>query len=535
MARIFNPGHRPNQPLYPDDLVYTTVQKVSDFLQLPLPDAVALSANSSINTGVISIPINGAEFRRWGFTTGDTVLVYSDSNSIGQEYALTGTSAAGSGNVNLLATAVGSESYTTADTSYVQHLSGITASKERGIQKSQVETLIKQKQDYIDKICRMSWRPQIAVDEYQNFTTFKPYRRRYYTDYVGAVYLNNRSVQQILRLSVWQGDYYRELASSRIKVQLTNAESLTASEKIFLCPGANGVATLSQGATATTWDKTFGAKTVANNIANLINKDTATNRGVIQIGSLTEGVNDSGTAVALNINDEFLATANSDQGDGMLVISSMRSTEDGATATIATTNNNPCFIYSKGTHAVSTVSSIAGSNFTIANNAETFTPTHGLMYIINDSGTDHVALCTRSGSTFTIVTDLTSTFASNLSGATVNQQRMATDVSDEERQKDWWSMEDNGAIMFNNEYPFFENHSLKISYVFGERYVDKVIENVCTKLVAMDILLTDDYSVMFPEGTSGMDLSTKIQRMDEEVKRLLIPFQESIIVAGMGG
>ena len=89
--------------------------------------------------------------------------------------------------------------------------------------------------------------------------------------------------------------------------------------------------------------------------------------------------------------------------------------------------------------------------------------------------------------------------------------------------------------MFNNEYPFFENHSLKISYVFGERYVDKVIENVCTKLVAMDILLTDDYSVMFPEGTSGMDLSTKIQRMDEEVKRLLIPFQESIIVAGMGG
>jgi hypothetical protein len=154
---------------------------------------------------------------------------------------------------------------------------------------------------------------------------------------------------------------------------------------------------------------------------------------------------------------------------------------------------------------------------------------------LNDSGADHVALCSRSGSTFTIITDLTSTFASNVTGATVNQQRMATDVSDEERQKDWWSMEDNGAIMFNNEYPFFENHSLKISYVFGERYVDKVIENVCTKLVAMDILLTDDYSVMFPEGTQNMDISTKIQRMDEEVKRLLIPFQESIIVAGMGG
>ena len=36
-------------------------------------------------------------------------------------------------------------------------------------------------------------------------------------------------------------------------------------------------------------------------------------------------------------------------------------------------------------------------------------------------------------------------------------------------------------------------------------------------------------------GTQGIDLSTKIQKMEEEVKRLLIPYQESIIVAGMGG
>ena len=83
-----------------------------------------------------------------------------------------------------------------------------------------IQENIESQQDYIDKICRMAWRPQIVVDEYQNFTTFKPYRRRYYTDYVGAVYLHNRSVQQLLRLSVWQGDYYRELASCRIKMQV---------------------------------------------------------------------------------------------------------------------------------------------------------------------------------------------------------------------------------------------------------------------------------------------------------------------------
>jgi len=534
MARIFNPGHRPNQPLYPDDLVYTTVQKVSDFLQLPLPDPVALSANSSIDGSTLKLPITGAEFRRWGYTTGDKILAYSNSNSVGTEYTITGTSSAGSGNVNLLVAKVGAESFTTADASYIQHLSGITASKERGIQRLQVERLIKEKQDYIDKICRMAWRPQIVVDEYQNFTTFKPYRRRYYTDYVGAVYLHNRSVQQLLRLSVWQGDYYRELASCRIKMQVTKAESISATEKVFLCPGANGVATLSRGTTSTTWDGTFGAKTIANNIANLINKDTATNRGVIQLGSLTEGVDEDGTAVALNLNDEFLATANSDQGDGMLVISSMRSTEDGADSTIATTNNDVSFVFSKGSTPSSTVASVSSPAFTVADGS-LFTAKHGLVYILNPSGEDHVALCSRSGNVFTVVTDLTSTFLANVSGATVYQQRMATDVSDEERQKDFWVMEDNGAIMFNNQYPFFENHSLKISYIYGERYVDKVIENCCTKLVAIDILLSDDYSVMFPEGTQGIDLSTKIQKMEEEVKRLLIPYQESIIVAGMGG
>ena len=51
----------------------------------------------------------------------------------------------------------------------------------------------------------------------------------------------------------------------------------------------------------------------------------------------------------------------------------------------------------------------------------------------------------------------------------------------------------------------------------------------------MDILLTDDYTVLFPAGTKNIDLNAKVQKLDEEVKRMLIPYQETIIVAGMGG
>ena len=89
--------------------------------------------------------------------------------------------------------------------------------------------------------------------------------------------------------------------------------------------------------------------------------------------------------------------------------------------------------------------------------------------------------------------------------------------------------------MFNNQYPFYENHSLKVSYIYGERYLDKTIKEACIKMVAIDIMMTDDYTVLFPEGSQNVDLNSKIQKMEEEVKRMLVPYQETIIVAGMGG
>lgn len=545
MPRVFHPGHRPSQPLYPDDLVYTTVQKVSDYLQLPLPEPVTLAGDTTVDTGAnidasltaltnyILIPIGGADYRRWGFSAGDSITVYDNVESMGSTLSVSLVKSAGTGGkVNLIAEDPG-VAYTTAQTAVVQANSSISNSKERGLSKSHVEDLIKQRQDYIDRTTRMSWRPSLVSDEYQNFTTFKPYRRRYYTDYVGAVYLKNRAVQRILRLSVWQGDYYRELGSSRIKLAVTNPTQIQASDKFFLCPGGvNATATLEQGSGNTQWSKDFGIKTIAQQISNLVNQDAAAEKTAIQIGNLTEGTDSNGIAKPLNVCHEFLATANSDEGDGKIMISSMRSTEEGEEATIGLTNNNS-FTFTLGATATTTITSVTGTPITsfVVDDAGTFALGYGIVCSGN-----HVALCTRVGNTFTIVTDLSGTFADNVSATdTLTQHRFNSDATSEERQTDWWSMEDNGAIMFNNQYPFFENHSLKISYVFGERYVDKMIEDACTKLVVIDILMADDYSVMFPEGSQGIDLNAKVQRLETEAKQLLVPFQESIIVAGMGG
>ncbi len=527
MPQIFNPGHRPSSPLYPDDLVYCSVDDVANFLQLPLPDPVALSGNSSIVSTNLKLPITGANYRRWKIEAGTSITVYDDADSLGKTYTVNDVESAGGGNINVIVTKKGAEAFTTANSAQIQINSALTNSTERGLTKSQVETLIREKQDYIDTVCRMAWRPHLVSDEYQNFTTFKPYRRRYYTDYVGAVYLRNRSIQRILRLGVWQGDKYRELGSSIIKLTVKSS-SVGANDKIFLCPGVAHTATLERGKTATTWDGDFGDKTTAQNISNLINKDSATSRGDVPIGTLQEN------SIQLNVDDEFLATANSDDGDGVIMISSMRSTEEGQDTTIAASNPD-AFAFDLMLNPSSTITNVAGSNFTLST-ATDFTLRESLVFYTT-GGNTYIARCSRNGNVFTVTDDtLTTNFVANLAeGIEIKQLRLKTDVIDEARQKDWWSMEDNGAIMFNNQYPFYENHSLKVSYIYGERYLDKVIKEACIKLVCMDIYLTDDYTVLFPEGTSNIDLNAKIQKLDEEVKRMLIPYQESIIVAGMGG
>jgi len=235
---------------------------------------------------------------------------------------------------------------------------------------------------------------------------------------------------------------------------------------------------------------------------------------------------------ALNLSHEFLATANSDEGDGNVLISTMRSTDEGEDTTFAVTNLS-CFTMALCSTNDSTVSS-TGSTFTVADGSG-FVEGNGLYYY-GTGATIRVARCTRDGNDITIADDLTSSFQANLTtSTTVSQTKFSSDSIEEKRQADWWSMEDNGAIMFNNQYPFFENHSLKISYVYGERYLDKAIEDACTKLVALDVMMTDDYTAMFPEGTQNVDLNSKIQKLEEEVKRILVPYQEGIIVAGMGG
>jgi len=97
------------------------------------------------------------------------------------------------------------------------------------------------------------------------------------------------------------------------------------------------------------------------------------------------------------------------------------------------------------------------------------------------------------------------------------------------RLRDWWIDHEMGIVYFNNSYPFFEWNAIKVAYIYGERYVEKAIEDICTKMVAIELLMADDRSVLIPEGTQNIDLASKVQLYQAEIERTLPKYIEMVV------
>ena len=210
MPIVFSPGEPETRPLDPTATVYSTAQKVADLLDIGPSEAILVSANS-VSDGVF---ITGGDYRNDGFSVGDTILIYSDADPLGLEKVITDITSSASGVKLVFTGAFTHADYQLADNAYVQNQASFTNGRTRGLTKDRVDKVILKMQDRIDNITRNAWRPYLVTAEYINFDTYKPYRRRYYTDYVGTAPLLFRNVQQILRLELWQGDDYREIGAA---------------------------------------------------------------------------------------------------------------------------------------------------------------------------------------------------------------------------------------------------------------------------------------------------------------------------------
>tara|TARA_Y100001972_G_scaffold44163_1_gene54389 strand:+ start:1681 stop:3246 length:1566 start_codon:yes stop_codon:yes gene_type:complete len=518
MPQVFSPGEPETRPLDPEALVYTTPQKVADLLEIGPQDAVAVSADSE-STGVF---VTGANYRNIGFAVGDTILIYSDADPLGLERTITAITSTINGVRLGFASSITAADYQSADNTFVQNTASFTNGRTRGVTFDKVKQLILRVQDRIDNITHNSWRPNLVAAEYINFDTYKPYRRRYYTDYVGTTPLLFRNVQQMLRIELWQGDDYREIGASEARIKIPD-DPRSLSGSIVLSPGNGSAATLTTGTSSTQWRADFDKITTAQNLADLINKEDRVSKAAVEF-SPTFTL--EGSTSNVGVHNEFLATANADYGSGQVKITSMRSTQAGESCSIVVTDSNielnqvttKTAVVSNATTTVLTVDSTSG--FAAA----------GVLSV----GDTAIRYTGKTSTTFTGCASVVGSSVDDLNGLTVTQNLFVVDLQggsssgDRARLRDYWLDHDLGIIYFNNSYPFFEYNAVKVAYVYGERYLEKAIEDICTKMVAIELLLSDDRSVLIPEGSQNVDLASKIQLYRQDIDRALPRYIEVV-------
>jgi hypothetical protein len=543
MPVVFSPGEAETRPLDPEAIVYTTAQKVADLLGIGPSEAV-LVANDSTSTPN-TVYVTGADFRDHGFTVGDSVLIYSDNDPLGFTI-IVDTITTGSSGVGLTFSeawgVTDHTNYTATLNTYVQNEASFTNGKTRGVKRSHVETRIKEAQDKIDNVAHNAWRPSIVIAEYINFDTYKPYRRRYYTDYVGTSPLLFRNIQQILRLELWQGDDYREIAGAEVRLKVIDHAKLDG-KTLYFSPG-KGYAALPVGTGSDEWRNDFDNVTTAQNLADLINKEDRVSKTTIDFKDHA-GANYTleGSTSNLALNNEFLATANADYGTTKLKVTSMRHNKSGETATIACddlTNLQISQTEVKTDTGTLVLSGVPGGplNKITVTSTEGYAPAGLLMYVNGDE-TSVVYYNSKTDTTFNDLLKLkdpTLHFYDN-GAVSISQYVLKLDLQggsasgDSARRRDWWIDNEMGIIYFNNSYPYFEWNAIKVSYIYGERYLEQAIQEATTKMVAAELLMADDRSVLIPEGTQNVDLASKIQLWKNEAEKILSRYKEVVYFA----
>lgn len=526
MPVVFSPGEPETRPLDPSAVVYCTAQQVADLLDIGPQDAILMSADADAD----AVYITGNELRQVGFSVGDKIRVYSDADPLGEEDLTIASITKGTGGkaghvkVTFTGATLTAADYQVADNGYVQNQASFTNGRTRGMTKAKVEHVILKMQDRIDNMTRNAWRPYLVAAEYINFDTYKPYRRRYYTDYVGTSPLLFRNIQQILRLELWQGDDYREIGAAECRIKLNDVSNLS-SASIFLSPGNGTVATLAQGTGTGQWRDDFEATTVAQNLADLINKEDRVNKVAVEFSPafILEG---SSSNVA--VHNEFLASANSDLGTGVVKVTSMRPVKAGEVCSIVTTSSD--IELDQVQNNSTTFTSLDSTTINVAS-------TEGFVNagVAIDASGDVFRYTGKTATSFTgCVIVSVGKALSDIAGA-ITQKSFLVDLQggsgsgDVGRLRDWWIDYEMGIIYFNNSYPFFEWNAIKVAYIYGERYVEKAIEDICTKMVAIELLMADDRSVLIPEGTQNIDLASKVQLYQAEIERTLPKYIELVV------
>lgn len=305
--------------------------------------------------------------------------------------------------------------------------------------KAMVGKIIKRVEGNIDSSIKQSYRPEIVEDEIHDFESgrYVIYPATHWKDYVGFVQLDYPKVRKIIKLEVYQGDTWKDLASS--SVTYTPPSSATSSEYTLKLLVAGYTFKLTKGTDNGFYD-VFGQQTTVSQICDAINEvfphDTAQFTGETSPKTTTQM---SGTSK--NISDFFYASPS----------------ENGKSVSISS-------------------------------------------LLPSDAGSICSLIETIDG------TAITTGFSDN---------------EDSGRNNDWWVIGREGKIFFRKQWPFLKNNSIKVTYITGASRVPSGIHDAATKMVAAEILVHDDNSILITETGSNIDLKTKHDILKEEAKALI--------------
>ena len=194
--------------------------------------------------------------------------------------------------------------------------------------RAEVGKLIKRVEEKIDDATKHSYRPLIYKDEFSSFEANRHlmYPVTMYRDYIGFVQLEFPKVQKLVRLEIWQGSDWVDLASATASITMpSSATTNSQTWKITLTAGTFTFEIIE----GTHFFDSFGPKTTASQLVDAINEvypmKTAKFTGETTRKTVTAVGN-----TAVNISDFFYATKDGDK----VTISSLLMGDDGSSCTI---------------------------------------------------------------------------------------------------------------------------------------------------------------------------------------------------------
>lgn len=191
--------------------------------------------------------------------------------------------------------------------------------------KAEIGDIIRRCEDYVDEVTNCSWRENIIQNEFHDFH-WTAALKTVWDDYRGKIRVHNEHIRKIIRIAIWEGDVYKDIASAVATVTLsdyTNATSINLT--------AGGLTwTLPAGTTNGTFNKTLGKRSTAQEICYLINEQPPVLTAPFTGATASKVLQDTGTSK--NISNFFYANL---EEDDTVTIVSLLPGSDGSNCTIA--------------------------------------------------------------------------------------------------------------------------------------------------------------------------------------------------------